>query len=193
MKIKMITLALILWGCGSNGNNGNNGGSCNIVEEKDQTIIVCPDGSKTVVDDGESGTSGKDGTSGTDGKDGNNYIAPVNIFGFWSMPNGGYVEIIQTSDERALLYGTVRIYSVNFDGSLALYPAFAAGPYYIRDSKVLSEFNGVYGVTNGLAVDGGAVSISGTRKTVFTIERSNVIVYSLSGLVIESNRTIVSQ
>lgn len=68
---------LILIGCSKfNGRDGSNGEGCTVTaNEEGSSVISCPDGSATVVTDGETGPSGDTGKSGTRGSPGSSGTA----------------------------------------------------------------------------------------------------------------------
>lgn len=79
---KLLISLLILTGCGVDGQTrtsfipGNpktasDVESCTVVQELNQAVILCPDGSTAII---KNGKDGKDGTNGVDGIDGRNGI-----------------------------------------------------------------------------------------------------------------------
>ena len=115
------------------------------------------------------------------------------------MPNGGYIELIETYDKTIIINGTQRIYSVNTDQTLTLYPALPATAQVIHSGIVTGESNLTYAATNGLQNDITNAVVIGARKTVYTFSKDStnhlvikMITYTATGLAIETNRTVTS-
>jgi len=197
-------LLLFITSCGTfegpKGHKGDTGNSCTVEEYEDGGVIVCADGTEYIIKDGEQGLEGSQGEQGPPGEDGQDYHPDPGFEGYWDLPNGGYLELFVTKDNRAYIYGTQRIYSVNFDDGLALHPNISAGPHFIRDSIVNGEYYTTYSsTTHDLERDGTTSNITGSRKTVYTLKiqsdgklRINLITYSSDGLTIDANRIIIS-
>jgi len=206
MKFIYGFMLIFLMSCGDfelpRGDRGNNGSDCSIIDTEEGALVRCSDGTEAPLYDGEDGSQGPKGDQGEEGPSGADFVPSAPDFdAFWALPNGGYLELLLTDDNRVVLYGTQRIYSVNFDGGLALHPTISAGPHYIRNGMINGEYNANYSsTTNDLERDGSTSNISGVRKTVYNLRvqedgrlRINLITYSTSGLIIEVNRTILSE
>jgi len=203
-----LILFILLISCGTSdkkGHTGDRGQSCTVEEHEEGVIIRCEDGTEEIIKDGDTieGPKGSPGLPGERGKKGEDYYSPrqTNFAGYYIFPNGGYIELLQTEDERVIIYSTQRIYSVNYDMNLALHPNLPGGPHFIRNKVVSGEYNTNYNSdTNDLERDGTTSNITDNRKTKYTISiqedkklRINLIVYDDDGLVIEANRTIISK
>lgn len=151
-------------------------------------------------DQGEQGVSGADGSDGVNGQDGKDYEAPVSMEGFFTLPNGGYIELIENADKEIVIYGTQRLYTTNFDGGLALHPNLPVGPHNLKLGIISGEYNTNYNsTTNDVEVDGGTGNIAGVQKTYYKLWltatgklKIQILVYSDSGLNVDVNRTITS-
>lgn len=173
---------------GPKGDKGDPGESCTVSKSDDGAIIACPDGSQEFIPNGKNGQNGQD------------YIPEEEQTwtGFYVLDNGGYVELLQLDDGRVQLYGTQRLYSVNFDDDLALHPNLPAGPHILKTSdNIFGEYNTNYDAsTNDLERDDTTTNITGTRKTVYNISfvdgllNIHIMIYSSNGLSIEADRVI---
>jgi len=207
MKKSLLILALVI-SCGTEGQRGRSGESCTVIESSEGSLVKCG-ASEVLVKNGTNGTNGtngvdgKSGTNGTDGKSGTNgkdYVAPTTLEGFYSLPNGGYLELVENFDKDIIVFGTQRIYSPNSDKSLALYPTISTTPFAVRNGKIVGEQSLAYtALANGLKIDATNADISGTRKTTYTFSRTDtgkllieILVYSSTGLSIEATRKITS-
>lgn len=152
---------------------------------------------------GRNGTNGKDGINGTNGIDGKNGVdgkdftpeQEVSLAGYHLLPNGGYLELLEDSDGRLIINGTQRIYTKNSDNSLSLLPTLGTGPYAPHDGILRIESNLTYAAaTHNMQPDANNTAMVGSRKTVVTLTMKDkkfvvdVLVYSSTGLVIESTR-----
>jgi len=209
----LLTLFLII-GCGSaeDGTNGvncydylgdtNGDGEINSIDcsgavgSRGENGEVGPVGPK-----GGEGAKGDDGEAGKNGTDGKDYVAPVPMEGYYLLPDGGYIEILQNEDGRYIIYGTQRIYTINNDLLAALHPALPAGPHTPHNGIIAGEYNSNYNsTTNDVEVDGGSSNISGVRKTVYRIWLSDsgklqikLNIFSSNGLSVVVNRTVESE
>jgi len=196
--MRFLFLLIFLVSCGTfEGSNGLDGNNCITETKENHAIIQCDGQDPIVIENGKDGINGENGTNGKDGFDAT--IPEVPEFkGYWVLPNGGYLELLTTSDNRVYIYGTQRIYSVNYDGGLALHPNISAGPHYIRSGKVVGEYNANYSSsTNDVERDGSTSNITGIRRTVYIIEvlsdgrlQLTLTVYSTTGLGVDANRVI---
>ena len=125
----------------------------------------------------------------------------ISLQGYYYLPNGGYIELLEMDDGRILIYGTQRIYTTNFDDGLALHPIISAGPHYVRGGRINYEYNANYNsTTNDVERDETTSNISGSRKTICQLYLTdedrlviNIKVFSSSGLLVDVNRTITSE
>ena len=149
--------------------------------------------------DGKDGVAGKVGLDGKDGTDGKDFTPAISLEGYYVFPNGGVLELIEDADGRIIIYGTQRLYTVNFDSGLALHPNLPSGPHILKGGILRGEYSPTYSsTTNDVEVDGQqSTNISGKRKTVYKIWltksgklKVQLMVYSSSGLQLEVNRTI---
>lgn len=207
-------LLLALSACGTDttserrvpGPAGQDGESCTTEQFEDHVTISCPDGSTSTISngkdgvDGTNGSDGKDGINGTNGKDGDDYEAPETLEGYWTLPNGGYLELIENADKRIIVYGTQRMYTVNHDGGLALHPNISGGPHLVKNGVITGEYTTNYSSsTHDVERDGTTSNITGSRKTVYRLWREDgklkirFRIYSSNGLAIEVDRTITSE
>ncbi|RLG45049.1 MAG: hypothetical protein DRN81_02980 [Thermoproteota archaeon] len=207
---------------GKEGKSGKAGSTCGVIDTPQGAVIQCDDGTSQVITDGNAGTNGIDGTdgnagavgakgnvgeqgsqgvqgiAGTDGKD-FTPVLPVDFEGYWVLPNGGYIELIENADQRVLIYGSQRILSTNYDGGLAIHPPITAGPHFVRSTVISGIYNYTYSSsTHDLERDGETGNITGTRLTKYTLSIVDgklvieLIIYSSNGHGVEATRTIVS-
>jgi len=187
--------------------NGKDGKSCSVSKTEKGSLVKCGDGEVLVENgkDGKDGENGKDGSNGSNGFNGSNgsngqdYKAPTSLEGFYNLPNGGYLELVENYDKSIIIYGTQRIYSTNTDGTSVLYPALPTTTHTVHSGSVTGEVALTYAAANGLEVDITNVAIAGSRKTVYTFSKDTsghlvikILTYSATGLNVESTRTITS-
>lgn len=189
---------------GDKGGTGDAGTGCKVTAVEDGAIVQCGDDPIVFVPNGKDGV---DGTNGTNGEDGEDFTPELETewTGFYTLPNGGYLELLQLDDGRVQIYGTQRVYSVNFDAELALHPNLQSGPHQLKASgSIFGEYTASYSsANNDLEVDGSTTNISGSRKTVYHLYFADVsgedklhihyIVYDSNGLLVEADRTVVAE
>jgi hypothetical protein len=125
-------------------------------------------------------------------------VPAVSFQGYYELTNGGYIELVELSDKRVIIYGAAKLYSKNFDGLLALHPAIPSGPHYIRNNKfIIGEYSVNYDKTvNDVEKDGTVGDITGVRKTLYSIQfiddvlTIKLTIFSTTGLTIEAERVI---
>jgi hypothetical protein len=194
MKLFFLIMLFLFSSCGMEGGKdgraGVAGGACTVEDHEEGAIVKCDDGSEEILYDGE---------AGTDGIDGEDYTEPVSLEGFYELPFGGYIELVQLEDQRIMVYGTQRVYTKNFDQGLAFHPNITTAPYMPKEGKLIIEQNINYNTsTNDVEKDGTTSNISGKRKSIFTFSTQesqlilNIKIFSSNGLLVEVNRTIRS-
>ena len=120
--------------------------------------------------------------------------------GYYVLPNGGFIELVQLSNGTYVIYGTQRVLSVNKDSGLALHPNLPTTPAFLVGGALNGVYNANYSnVTNDVENDVTEVDITGSRLTNYTLYRTSngtlkiiLNVYSSNGLSIEASRTIES-
>lgn len=119
--------------------------------------------------------------------------------GYYTLPNGGYLEILKLSNGAYVVYGTQRVLSVNKDLGLALHPNLPTTPIYPSGDVLNGSYSTTYSnTTNDVENDVTEVDITGSRLTTYTLSKKDgklvikLVVYNSNGLAVEANRTVES-
>lgn len=120
--------------------------------------------------------------------------------GYYSLPNGGFIELVRLENGSYGLFGSQRVLSVNFDGGLALHPNLPAGPHILKNGAISGVYNANYNsTTHDVEIDGTGSNISGNRLTQYVLDlisggrlKITLITHDSSGLTIDASRVIIS-
>lgn len=174
-------------------------------KEKEIVLIPGPKGDTVVGPQGPKGDTvvgpqGEKGETGAPAPTPTPSPTPTNFEGYYSLPHGGYFEIVQRSDGSYIFYGEQRIYSVNFDSGLARHPSLPVGPHFILNNELIGTYSTNYSAANNdVEIDGDNTDITGNRQTYFKLFllsgklHIKIITYSNSGLLIEANREVIEE
>jgi len=137
---------------------------CN--KKYDTITNECVGGSCIEDNNEDNDVTNNNGDTDDEDDNGDVVVNENSIAGYYNLPNGGYIEVVELNNGRYWIYQQL-VLSQNNDGGLALHPNFSQGPHLPQgDGSLRYAQNLNYSPTNNdVERDGATSNLDGVYRT----------------------------